>query len=60
MKNSQAFKQLMDAKRLVEGDTDVRPYVVDGVTYLCEMNSAPHRFDYWKPVYGDDVPDCTI
>lgn len=50
----------MDAKRLVEGDTDVRPYVVDGVTYLCEMNSAPHRFDYWKPVYGDDVPDCTI
>jgi hypothetical protein len=36
-----AFQELMSgrAPRLAEEDTDVTPYIVDGVTYLSRINS---------------------
>ena len=54
------MKQLLDVGRFQETDLDVKPYVVDEVTHLCELNTAPHRFDYWKPVYGDDIPNKLV
>lgn len=37
-------------------NTDVRPYHVDGVTYLAELNHHINRHYYYGPIYGDDVP----
>ena len=44
-----AFQDLMSGHvpRLAEEDTDVTPYVVDGVTYLSRLNSP-----YWTSSNG--------
>ncbi|XP_064599186.1 leucine-rich repeat-containing protein 34-like [Liolophura sinensis] len=51
-----AFANLIDSGRLEPQNTDVKPYVVDGVTYLCELNNSISRHYYVAPSYGDDVP----
>ncbi|XP_046343701.2 leucine-rich repeat-containing protein 34-like isoform X1 [Haliotis rufescens] len=51
-----AFANLVETGRLDLTDTDVKPYVVDGVTSLCEQNHHIRRHYYYAPSYGDDVP----
>lgn len=52
----QAFDNLIKTDRLDMRNTDVQPYIVDGVTYLCELNHGIRRHYYYAPVYGHDVP----
>ncbi|XP_013416637.1 leucine-rich repeat-containing protein 34 isoform X2 [Lingula anatina] len=51
-----AFSGLLQTERLLPKNTDVRPYVVDGITILSQLNHHIRRHYYWKPSYGDDVP----
>lgn len=55
-----AFDNLIKTDRLDLRDTDVQPYIVDGVTYLCELNHGIRRHYYYAPVYGDDVPEWQV
>ena len=56
----QAFSNLMETGRLDERDTDVKPYVVDDMTYLSEVSCGIRRWYYWGPSYGDQaVEDIT-
>ncbi|CAF0994160.1 unnamed protein product [Brachionus calyciflorus] len=50
-----AFKKLIEKNKLKQENTDVRPYVVDGKTYLSELTNDIDMFYYWQPVYGDGV-----
>eukprot|EP00916_Digyalum_oweni_P015310 GHVL01025039.1.p1 GENE.GHVL01025039.1~~GHVL01025039.1.p1 ORF type:complete len:437 (+),score=11.99 GHVL01025039.1:16-1326(+) len=52
-----AFDNLVKTGRLDMRNTDVQPYIVDGVTYLCELNHGIQRHYYYAGVYGDDVPE---
>ncbi|XP_076451919.1 leucine-rich repeat-containing protein 34-like isoform X2 [Babylonia areolata] len=51
-----AFDNLIKSDRLDLHNTDVQPYVVDGVTYLGELNNGIRRHYYYAGVYGGDVP----
>lgn len=47
-----AFSKLLDSGRLETKNTDVEPYVVDGTTYLSELNHGIRRHYFLGP-YGD-------
>jgi Ran GTPase-activating protein (RanGAP) involved in mRNA processing and transport len=51
----ESFGQLIQTGRLSGKNTDVRPYEVDGRTYLSELSHGLRRFYYWTPTYGPDV-----
>lgn len=51
-----AFASLLESGRIEPQDTDIRSYVVDGVTKLCELNNSIRRHYYYAPSYGGDVP----
>ncbi|XP_062606990.1 leucine-rich repeat-containing protein 34-like isoform X3 [Saccostrea cucullata] len=51
-----AFANLLESGRIKSEDTDIRAYIVDGVTKLCELNNTIRRHYYYVPSYGDDVP----
>lgn len=51
----ESFGQLIRTGRLSTKNTDVKPYVVDGRTYLAEFSHGLRRFYYWTPTYGPDV-----
>lgn len=55
-----AFDNLIKTDRLELRDTDVQPYIVDGVTYLCELSHQIRRHYYYAPVYGDDIPSWQV
>ncbi|KAK7494099.1 hypothetical protein BaRGS_00014572 [Batillaria attramentaria] len=55
-----AFDILITSGRLDVRNTDVQPYVVDGVTYLCELNHGIRRHYYYAPVYGSDIPPWQV
>lgn len=48
---------MLENGRIEPQDTDIRSYVVDGVTKLCELNNSIRRHYYYAPSYGDDVPN---
>jgi len=48
-----AFAGLMNTGRLEEKNTDVKPYVVDGVTKMSELSHGIRRWYYWGPCYGE-------
>ncbi|XP_033107597.1 leucine-rich repeat-containing protein 34-like isoform X2 [Anneissia japonica] len=50
-----AFHELIKSERLEEEYTDVKSYVVDGHTYLSELNHGIRRHYYWSPSYGPDA-----
>ena len=50
----------MKSDRLLPRNTDVRPYVVDGVIHLAELNHHIHRHYYYAGIYGDDVPEWQV
>lgn len=50
-----AIGTLFRLKRIRPDNTDVKPYVVDGRTYLAEVSHGIRRFYYWTPSYGPDV-----
>nr|XP_006815323.1 PREDICTED: leucine-rich repeat-containing protein 34-like isoform X2 [Saccoglossus kowalevskii] len=50
-----AFNELIETERLDQRNTDVKPYVVDGVVYLSEISHGIRRHYYWTPFYGPDV-----
>jgi hypothetical protein len=50
-----AVKSCLDKKRLEPDNTDVRPYIVDNKTYLCEITNGIDQFYYWQPTYGQNV-----
>nr|XP_039252623.1 leucine-rich repeat-containing protein 34-like [Styela clava] len=50
-----AFRELIDRRRLLPKNTDVKPYEVDGKNYLAELSHGIKRFYYWTPSYGADV-----
>ena len=50
-----AIGTLFRLKILRPNNTDVKPYVVDGRTYLAEVSHGIRRFYYWTPSYGPDV-----
>lgn len=52
-----AFDNLIKSDRLELFNTDIQPYIVDGVTYLCELNNGIRRHYYYAGVYGGDVPE---
>ena len=54
-----AFGQLMTSERLLEKNTDVRPYVVNGRVHLAEVSHGLRRFYYWTPTHGPDVHGYT-
>lgn len=39
---------------------DVKPYVVDNKTSLCEVTNGLGIFYYYQPVYGDNVADAIV
>ena len=49
---STAFGNLIHNKKLRLSNTDVKPYVVDGQTYLAELSHGIKRLYYWQPCYG--------
>ena len=51
-KAAEAFKGLVDAGRILPKNTDVQPYVVDGVTILAELSHGVQTEYYWFPRYG--------
>ena len=62
MKNSklsfviqQAFASTIENGRLEPRDTDVQPYVVDGVTSLAELNHGVRKSYYYGAAYGDQA-----
>lgn len=57
---SQAFDSLIKTGRLDLRNTDVKPYIVDGITYLCELSHGIRRNFYYGPTYGEDVPDWQV
>ncbi|XP_030623437.1 leucine-rich repeat-containing protein 34 [Chanos chanos] len=55
----EAFSQLIQSGQLLEGHTDVSPYVVDGRMCLAEVFHGLRRHYYWTPSYGEDGdPAC--
>ncbi|XP_070560635.1 leucine-rich repeat-containing protein 34-like isoform X2 [Ptychodera flava] len=52
-----AFNELIETCRLELHDTDVKPYVVDGVVYLSELSHGIRRHYYWTPFYGPDAEE---
>lgn len=50
-----AFGKLLATKRLLEKDTDVRPYTVNGQVHLAELSHGLRRFYYWTPTHGPDL-----
>ncbi|XP_077998347.1 leucine-rich repeat-containing protein 34-like isoform X1 [Glandiceps talaboti] len=52
-----AFNELTETGRLELPNTDVQPYVVDGVVYLSELSHGIRRHYYWTPFFGPDVED---
>ncbi|XP_071944428.1 leucine-rich repeat-containing protein 34-like isoform X2 [Antedon mediterranea] len=54
-----AFSELIESQRLEEENTDVQAYVVDGQTYLSELNHGIRRHYYWTPSYGPDMSIAT-
>ncbi|XP_025084361.1 leucine-rich repeat-containing protein 34-like isoform X2 [Pomacea canaliculata] len=55
-----AFDSLIKTGRLDLRNTDVKPYIVDGITYLCELSHGIRRNFYYGPTYGEDVPDWQV
>ena len=51
----QAFAGLIETGRLEAKNTDVRPYVVDDITYLAEVSHGIRQWYYWGPSYGDQI-----
>ena len=51
---STAFGNLIKNKKLKLKNTDVKPYIVDGQTYLAELSHGIKRFYYWQPCFGLD------
>lgn len=56
-RSARCFVELLDQGRLSYNKTDIRPYEVDGVVLVAELNNRPSRHRFWMPYYGDDVPD---
>jgi len=54
----QAFAKLIDRGRILLENTDVKPYVVDGINYLAEQSHGLRKWYYWGPTYGSQAqPD---
>ncbi|XP_075058200.1 leucine-rich repeat-containing protein 34 [Mixophyes fleayi] len=54
-----AFSNLLSIGRLTASSTDVRPYIVDGRTYLAELFHGLKKHYYWTPSKGTaDDPVC--
>ena len=51
----QAFASMIENGRLEPRDTDVQPYVVDGVTSLAELNHGVRKAYYYGAAYGDQA-----
>ena len=51
----QAFASMIENGRLEPRDTDVQPYVVDGVTSLAELNHSVRKSYYYGAAYGDQA-----
>ncbi|KAK2188825.1 hypothetical protein NP493_122g02020 [Ridgeia piscesae] len=53
-----AFAKLIDRGRILLENTDVKPYVVDGINYLAEQSHGLRKWYYWGPTYGSQAqPD---
>ncbi|ELU16968.1 hypothetical protein CAPTEDRAFT_151888 [Capitella teleta] len=50
-----AFAGLIDSGRIALKNTDVEPYVVDGTTYLSELNHGTRNFYYAGPSHGEQA-----
>lgn len=51
---STVFGELINSNVLKLRNTDVKPYVVDGQTYLAQLSHGLNLHYYWKPKYGFD------
>ena len=49
---STVFGELINAEKLKLKNTDVKPYYVDGKTYLAQLSHGVNIHYYWKPSYG--------
>ena len=56
-KSARAFAELLETGRITPQQTDIRPYEVDNVYLVAELNNRPLRHRFWMPYYGDDVPE---
>ena len=46
------MNDLIKTGRIEEENTDVKPYVVDNKTTLCEITNGVNMFYYWEPTFG--------
>ena len=53
----EAFGKLVRSKRLKTKNTDFKPYMVDGKTYLAQLSHGINHYYYWQPYYGLDYDD---
>ena len=51
----QAFLGLLETGRLLQANTDVRPYMADNKTNLAEMSHSIRQWYYWGPTFGDQA-----
>lgn len=51
---------LLGKGRLSLDNIDVKPYVVDNVTSLCEVTNGLGTYYYYQPNYGENVQEAIL